>query len=216
MKHAVIIAHPNPRSLTHSAGQAYATAAHQNGHEVLTRDLYALGFDPCLRAEEIPVFTPPIPAPDVVAERAALADVDVFAFVYPFWFNAPPAILKGYVDRVFCIGFGFEPVLGDGTEPLLDGRRLITFSFSGAPDQWVQETGALTGLMNIFDRHFARMCGLAVVDHVHTGGIVPNMTGEAVQDVLTHVGAVFSKYFGEDAIGSQPVSSDAAIRGGDG
>jgi len=172
MKHAVIIAHPIHGSLTRSAGAAYAEAVRGFGHEAVVRDLYAMEFDPCLHAEEIPHLKMPNFRTDVVQERALLQHVDVFAFVYPFWFNAPPAILKGYVDRVFSTGFGFAPAVG-GTEPLLDGRKLISFSFSGAPDYWVQDTGALTGLVSMFDRHLARMCGLQLVDHVHTGGHCP-------------------------------------------
>lgn len=198
MKHAVIVAHPNSRSLTHSAGQAYAVAVRALGHQALVRDLYAIDFDPRLREAEIPHLSPPTPGRDVVAEREALADADVFAFVYPLWFNAPPAILKGYVDRIFCMGFGYGWTPG-GTEPLLDGRQLVSFTFSGAPDQWVHDTGALTGLVSTFDSHFARMCGLRLVDHVHTGGIVPNMTSEAVQDVLDRVADAVSTLFGPNA-----------------
>lgn len=197
MKHAVIIAHPNPRSLTHSVGEAYAVAARALGHDALIRDLYAIDFDPRLRDAEIPHLAAPTPGADVVAEREALADADVFAFVYPLWFNAPPAILKGYVDRVFSMGFGYGWTPA-GTEPLLDGRRLVSFTFSGAPDQWVQDTGALTGL-SMFDSHVARVCGLQLLDHVHTGGVVPNMTPEAVQDVLGRVADAVARLFGAGA-----------------
>lgn len=200
MKHAVIIAHPNSGSLTHSAARAYAEAARTLGHEVIIRDLYDMGFDPRLQAAEIPQDDLPSPGEDVLDERKALADVDVFAFVYPFWFNAPPAILKGYVDRVFSMGFGFEPVLGAGTSPLLDGRRLISFTFSGAPEQWVKDTGALQTLTALFDRHLAQMCGLLVVDHVHTGGIVRNMTEEAVADVLEKVRNTVTAHFGGETL----------------
>lgn len=200
MKHAVIIAHPNSRSLTHSVGEAYVVAARTLGHEALVRDLYGLDFDPRLRTAEIPHLAAPTPGADVVAERELLADVDVFALVYPFWFNAPPAILKGYVDRVFCMGFGYGWT-PEGTEPLLEGRRLVSFTFSGAPDQWVRDTGALTGLVSMFDRHFARVCGLQLVDHVHTGGVVSNMTPEAVQDVLNRVADAVARLFGPDANG---------------
>jgi NAD(P)H dehydrogenase (quinone) len=201
MKHAVIVAHPNPASLTRSAGEAYAEAARALGHEVLVRDLYALDFDPRLKLSELPGPAGATPAADVAAERAALADVDVFAFVYPFWFNAPPAILKGYVDRVFGMGFGYAAAIG-GTESLLDGRQLISFSFSGAPDQWVQDTGALKALMSIFDGHVARVCGLELVDHIHTGAIPPNMTKEAAEAVLASVREAVATLFGAAAVRS--------------
>jgi NAD(P)H dehydrogenase (quinone) len=105
------------------------------------------------------------------------------------------------VDRVFSMGFGFGPVPG-GTEPLLDGRRLISFSFSGAPDQWVQDTGALRALMGLFDSHVARMCGLELVDHIHVGGIVPDMRDDAVEDVLAQVREAVTTLFGASAMRS--------------
>jgi NAD(P)H dehydrogenase (quinone) len=195
MKHAVIVAHPNARSLSRSIAGAYAASVGALGQQVVLRDLYGMGFDPCLKAYEIPRSAEVQFAPDVVAERRLLADVDVFALVYPFWFNAPPAILKGYIDRVFSMGFGFEPGRG-GTEPLLDGKKLISFSLSGAPEHWVRDTGAMQALMTLFDRHLCAMCGLQLVDHVHTGGIVDNMTQEAVDEVLASVGRAVDAHFG--------------------
>jgi NAD(P)H dehydrogenase (quinone) len=194
MKHAVVVAHPNSESFTHAASAAYAKAAESLGHQVIVRDLYRMGFDPCLKAFEIPGAPGFRAAPDVVAERELLSDVDVFAFFYPFWFNAPPAILKGYADRIFCMGFGFEPAFG-GTSPLLSGRKLISFSFSGAPDAWVRETHALEALMTVFDRHLGGVTGLRVVDHLHIGAVAPNMTADAAQAILADVASSVDRHF---------------------
>jgi len=203
MKHAVIIAHPNPQSLACAVAKTYADAVAALGHTVVVRDLYRMGFDPCLKAAEVPRPSGFEFGADVTAERRQLADVDVFAFVYPFWFNAPPAILKGYVDRVFSMGFGYAPGLG-GTQPLLDGKKLISFSSSGAPDSWVRETGALQALMALFDRHLAAMCGLQLLDHVHVGGIVSDITSEAFDDVLDGVREAVEVQFGDVARTTAP------------
>ncbi len=196
MKHAVIIAHPNADSLTCTVAKTYADGVRALGQQVVVRDLYRMGFDPCLKASEIPKPSGFQFGADVVAERELLADVDVFAFVYPLWFNASPAMLKGYVDRVFSMGFGYEPAMG-GTEPLLEGKRMISFTSSGAPDHWVRETGALQALMALFDRHVSAMCGLQMIDHVHAGGIVSDMNDVAVEDVLDGVRRAVKAHFGE-------------------
>jgi NAD(P)H dehydrogenase (quinone) len=195
MKHAVIIAHPNAVSLTCAVAQTYRESVEALGDAVVVRDLYRMGFDPCLKASEIPSEAGCAFGPDVEAERKLLADVDVFAFVYPFWFNAPPAILKGYVDRVFGMGFGFEPGMG-GTEPMLERKRLISFTTSGAPTQWVRDTGALTALATLFDRHLSAMCGLQLVDHVHNGGVVADMNEVAFEEVLNSVRRAVDVQFG--------------------
>lgn len=188
MKHAVILAHPKPDSFCASLASYYAAAARELGHEAIIRDLYAMKFDPCLKAAEIPTLEGFAPAADVEAEREVLADADVFALVYPFWFNAPPAILKGYIDRVFSMGFGYEPIAG-GTVPLLYGRKLISITTSGAPDDWVRQTGALAALHTVFDKHVADMTGMSVADHVHFGGITPVLTPEWADEMRREVRA---------------------------
>jgi NAD(P)H dehydrogenase (quinone) len=194
VKHAVIFAHPKVESFTASVAKAYEAAARALGHSVITRDLYRMNFDPRLAADEIP-FAPNFrPRPDVEAERKLLEDVDVFALVYPLWLNAPPAILKGYLDRVF--GFGFAYGKEGHSGPLLHGRSLITFSSSGAPLHWVQETGALDALGKLFDQYFAELCGMRFLERVHFGGIVPMIRDDAVAARLAEVRDHVNKHFG--------------------
>ena len=140
MKHVVIFAHPNAQSFTGSVAEVYANAVRALGHTVIMRDLYRIGFDPCLKPSEIPSDKVFGPAPDVVAERALLKDAEVFALVYPLWLYAPPAIMKGYMERVFGFGFAYGAE-GHSYNPLLSGRKLISFSSSGSPFAWVQKTG---------------------------------------------------------------------------
>lgn len=196
MKHAIIVAHPNAASLNCAIAKAYAEGVEALGHTCVTRDLYRMDFDPRLKAGEIPGPEGARFGDDVVAERRTLSDCDVFAFVYPLWFNAPPAILKGYVDRVFSYGFGYEPAL-HGADPLLTGRRLISFTTSGAPEAWVRDTGALTALSTLFDAHVAAVCGLTVVDHIHIGAVTPGVTAEAVAQILEEVKTAVRHAFGE-------------------
>lgn len=194
MKHAVIFAHPKTESFTGSVANTYAEAAAALGHQVVMRDLYRMHFDPCLPEDELPFAGGAHPRPDVAAERQLLADANVFVLIYPFWLNAPPAILKGYLDRVF--GYGFAYGRGGRSEPLLHGKRLITFSSSGAPLDWVRKTGTFGAVEKLFDSYFAELCGLALVDHVHFGGIVPMIRADAVAAKLDSVREAVKKHFG--------------------
>lgn len=195
MQHAIIVAHPNPDSFNQSVVRTYATALADKGHQVIVRDLYAMDFDPRLKAEEIPGAKNFAPKDDVKRERELLSGVRAFAFVYPLWLNAPPAILKGYLDRVFGMGFAYGPG-GGGTMPLLSGRSLMVFTSSGAPTDWVKETGAFDALSKLFDQHFASVCGLKILDHVHFGNVVPGMRPDAIERLLASVRAGAAKHFG--------------------
>jgi NAD(P)H dehydrogenase (quinone) len=159
------------------------------------RDLYGMAFDPCLKADEIPTSPGFAPRADVVGERLILGDTDVFALFYPFWLNAPPAMLKGYLDRVFGMGFAYGKG-GGGNEPLLRGRKLISFTTSGAPTEWVMKTGALEAVRALFDEHVAAVCGLQVIEHMHFGGIVPGIRGDVVARHQQAVRDLVARQFG--------------------
>jgi NAD(P)H dehydrogenase (quinone) len=197
MKHAVIVAHPRAASFTHTLARGYLDAVQAMGHRTEIRDLYELNFDPRLRADEIPDAAGFAPGDDVKAERTLLADADIFVFVYPFWFNAPPAMLKGYLERVFGMGFSYSRISG-GTKPLFVGRKMFSISTSGAPQDWVRQTGALDAERKLFDSHFAAVCGLGVVDHVHFGGIVPGIRADFVERCVDDLKAVVRRHFASE------------------
>lgn len=194
MKHAIIACHPKPRSFTMAMAEAYAAGLADQGHVSVMRDLYRIGFDPRLAADELPSDKGFAPHEDVTAERRLLSDVQSFAFFYPVWFNAQPAMLKGYLDRVFGMGFGYGMGEG-GNTPLLAGRSMISFSSSGAPKSWLVETGAWDAMRKLCDEHFGGVTGLAVLDHIHFGGVSPNMMAEAVRACAADVRMAAARRF---------------------
>jgi NAD(P)H dehydrogenase (quinone) len=157
-----------------------------------------MGFDPLLKASERPDAPSHAPGADVAAERALLDDADVFAFVYPLWFNAPPAMLKGYIDRVFGAGFGYRTLRNGGEDPLLVGRRMISFTSSGSTRARLEEQGAWMSIRQLFDAHFANMCGLEVVDHVHFPSIVTGLAKRWVDENLWVTEQKVLEHFGVD------------------
>jgi NAD(P)H dehydrogenase (quinone) len=178
---AVLVAHPRRRSFTITMSTAFARAARAAGTEVVERDLYRLRFDPRLRAAEMPDHPRPVVRPDAARERAAIADADIFAFFYPLWFNATPAMMKGYVDRVFGAGFGYTAQQHGGNQPGLRGRRMIAFTSSGAPQDWVERSGAWAAMQTHFDAHFSAMTGLENIAHHNFGGVVGGLRDDVVE-----------------------------------
>jgi NAD(P)H dehydrogenase (quinone) len=197
MKHAVIIAHPRTESFTATVAEVYSQACTELGCDIVTRDLYRIGFDPCLKPEEMPGTASFSPGTDVKNERALLRDCDVFAFFYPLWLNTPPAILKGYMERVFGWGFAYGDD-GHSYNPLLRGRRFISFTSSGAPKGWLKEIGALDALCTVFDDYFAKLCGMTSVDHVHVGGVTHGANLFFVEARLGDVRKAVVQHFGKD------------------
>ena len=206
MKHALIISHPSTNSFTASMARAYAAACGALSHDTVIRDLYAMQFNPCLAAVELPFAADFQPEPDVVMERELLKSCDVFALFYPLWLNAPPAMIKGYLERVFGFGFAY----GDGGHsynPLLTGRKLVSFSSSGAPLSWEIQTGALAAVRTLFDDYFAGLCGMNALEHVHFGGVTPGASESFVRARIEDVHGTVNKHFG-----GQHVTDDCTAR----
>lgn len=197
MKHAVIMSHPNAQSFTTSVAEAYAKACEALGHEVVIRDLYRMGFDPCLKPAELPFASAARPESSVILERSLLKDCDVFALFYPLWLNAPPAMMKGYLERVFGFGFAYGAG-GRSYNPLLTGRKLISFSSSGAPLQWLKQTGALAAICALFDDYFASLCGMTALEHIHVGGVTPGASTPFIEARLEDVRKTVTKHFGSE------------------
>ena len=198
MKIALILAHPSSTSYGAALAKTCAQALGEAGADVIVRDLYAMDFDPRLTAAEL-AGAGQRPEADVVAERVVLSAVDGLLLVYPLWFNGPPAILKGYVDRVLSAGFGYQPT-AHGADPLLVGKTLMSVTTSGAPDIWVEKTGALNTLNRHFDLHLSAMTGLRVVGHEHLGGIGPDMSPDFAESGLDQARAsVVTAFLGLDS-----------------
>lgn len=132
----VVLAHPDPRSLNHAIAQRTADVLERLGHAVLLHDLQAEGFDPVLPAAEIPRGAP---LPPVVQRHCAeLAQADGIVVVHPNWWGQPPAILKGWIDRVFRPGVAYAFEEGDSGEGvpvgLLRARTAVVLNTSNTPD----------------------------------------------------------------------------------
>lgn len=198
VKHAVIFAHPSAQSFTASVAAAYTQAVESLGHTAVQRDLYRIGFDPCLKETEVATSRAFQVGDDVLSERKLIVSCDVFALIYPLWLNTPPAMLKGYLDRVFGFGFAYGAG-GRSYEPLMGGRQLISFTSSGAPAAWLHQTGSWNALQALFDTYFATLCGMKVVGHVHTGGMNSEASTSFVQARLHDVRAAVMQHFGSSA-----------------
>jgi len=182
-KHAVILCHPAETSFNRAVADRYVEAARARGHEAVLRDLYRLGFDPVLREEERQGH----PAADVNAEWGVLGKPDVFVLIYPIWFGAPPAMLVGYIDRVF--GAGRERGAGGegGPGTLLEGKHLVSLTSSGSMRAWLSEKGVLGSLRTVYDRYLSDVFGFAETARYHFDGITADLPERDVRQHLAEV-----------------------------
>ena len=132
---SIILAHPDKNSFNHAIASIVAERVVQNGHEIHFHDLYAEGFDPILPGNEIPSGSV---LPQAVENHCTeISSADGIVIVHPNWWGQPPAILKGWIDRVIRPGVAYkflENDCGEGVpEGLLKARSAIVFNTSDTP-----------------------------------------------------------------------------------
>ena len=109
MRVLVIYAHPDPDSLNGAIHREILSALSAAGHEVDDIDLYADGFDPVLSAaERRDYFEPERNRARVTDYAARIEAAEGLVFCFPTWCLGPPAILKGFFDRVMVPGVSFR------------------------------------------------------------------------------------------------------------
>ena len=181
IRHLVVCASPAPAGFGHAVVDAYVDAVTKAGQQAIVRDLYGIGFDPVLKADERPDAPHWAPSADVAAELEFVRQASILVLVYPIWYGLPPAILKGYVDRVLGANYSFHRFRNEAGQPPLVGKPLLSFSTSGTPLAWLHERSQILALREIFDVYLWRGFGMKQSRHVMLDEVVANMPAAAAE-----------------------------------
>lgn len=158
MKVLVVHCHPNPGSLVTAAKDRVLAGLGRAGHEVRLADLYADGFRPEVSLDEWRLHHSPGVADDLAGYAADLRWAEALVFVYPTWWSGQPAMLKGWMDRVWASGVAWE--LPEGARilrPLLtDIRRLAIVTTHGS-SKWINAIEGESGKRTVF-RSLRSLC----------------------------------------------------------
>lgn len=132
MKASLILAHPYPGSFNHAIFKTVQSTLKKMSVLVFAHDLYAEGFDPVLTVDELG--KNPCRNLKVTQYTSELLDSDLLFFIHPNWWGQPPAILKGYIDRVIRPPYTYDFPENDsgGGLPIgkLKGKIGIVFNTS--------------------------------------------------------------------------------------
>lgn len=140
----VVYCHPDPESFNASIRDTVVDALRQAGHQVRLLDLYADGFDPIMGCEERRAYhTKKINEIPVADHLALIRQADGLLFVYPTWWYGLPAMLKGWLDRVWVPHVTFSmPENGQPVRPLMTHIRFLGgITTCGAPWWWTKFVG---------------------------------------------------------------------------
>ncbi|WP_433274371.1 NAD(P)H oxidoreductase [Actinosynnema sp. CS-041913] len=155
MRALLVVAHHRKDSLTaHLAARARARLE-AGGVEVDLLDLHAEGFDPRMSSEDEPDWADAgkVYSPEVRAHMARIVAADLVTVVFPVWWFGPPAILKGWIDRVWNHGFAYGP-------SVVGGKRMRWLGLAGESASSYEERG----VADVLDRQLrvgvSEFCGI--------------------------------------------------------
>ena len=201
MKVLIVHAHYEPQSFTSALKNAAVETLTAAGHEVRVSDLYAMNWNPvaatsdfaapanpdyCVYALEQRQAFERASLPEDIAEQIAAVDwCDLLIFNFPlFWFSVP-AILKGWIDRVFVSGhfYGGKRFYDQGG--MRGKRAMLCFTLGGQPHMFGPDAihGEMDTLLRPIQRGALAYCGFSVLPPF-IGYHIPYITAEARQAIL--------------------------------
>jgi putative NADPH-quinone reductase len=192
---SIVLAHPNPGSFNHAIANAAAEALRKNGHKVALHDLCQEQFPPLLPAAELQADAKLEPV--IASHCKEIVAADGIIIVHPNWWGMPPAILKGWIDRVLRMGIAYRFEANDKGEGvpvgLLRAKAAIVFNTANTPDD---RERAIFGdpLENIWKKCVFDFCGVRNV-HRRTFSVVitstPRQRAEWLQEAAQTAARLF-------------------------
>lgn len=131
MRILIILGNQRPGSFCHAIAQTAADELAAAGHETIFHDLYAEQWDPVLPDDEIPKGSRR--AAIVQQHCDELAAADGMLVIHPNWWSMPPAILKGWIDRVLCQGVAYDIAEGGQIVGYLRKKMVVVWTTSNTP-----------------------------------------------------------------------------------
>ncbi len=164
MRHLIIYAHPNENSLNHSLFQAVIENLSSENHEIIVRDLNVICFNPVLSLEDIQGQRIGKVSDDVKTEQDFISWAEHITFIYPIWWTGMPAIMKGFIDRVFSYGFAYRYDQGI-QKGLLNGKQAVIINTHGKSHEEYRQIGMDKALSLVSDVGIFQYCGFKINQH---------------------------------------------------
>lgn len=164
MRHLIIYAHPNENSLNHHLLNTVIETLQYHNEEIIVRDLYDIGFNPVLSLNDMQGQRMGKVSDDVKTEQDHISWAEQITFIYPIWWTGLPAMMKGYIDRVFSYGFAYRYDQGI-QKGLLKGKKTVIINTHGKSHEEYEKTGMDKALTLTSDNGIFVYSGLEIIRH---------------------------------------------------
>ncbi|MFB3851197.1 MAG: NAD(P)H-dependent oxidoreductase [Acidobacteriota bacterium] len=191
MKIAIIYAHPNPKSFNAAVCEKVISSLNSIKAEYRLIDLYKENFKTSLDAKDFESLAKGEMPQDVVKYQKDILWADKLIFIFPVWWWSYPAILKGFIDRVFLKGFAYD-FDQNGLVKLLKHQKALVFMTTGGPKEGYEKNNAVEILKRPLSEGVLSFCGIDNTDF-HIFYAVPYCTEEERKNYLNQVEEAIKK-----------------------
>jgi NAD(P)H dehydrogenase (quinone) len=170
MKYLLIYVHPNPKSFNHAILETISAELRKKKKEFKVRDLYKIGFNPTLSMKDLTAIENGDVPKDIKREQNYITKADTLILIFPIWWSAMPAMLKGYIDRVFSMKFAYD-ITEDAVIGLLKGKKVFIVSTTGASREDYEKMGAFKMMNMSIDMAIFQFSGMKVIGHKYLSSV---------------------------------------------
>lgn len=188
----VVVSHPNRSSLTHAVADRLVASIRSNGpgHSAEPVDLAAEGFDPRFTANDVAVSLRQVPPEEaILREQARIDRADLLVLVYPIYWWSFPALLKGWIDRVFITGWAYDETEA-GIVKKLHHLPIHLIALGAADLRTYARHGYFGAMRTQIDHGIFDYCGAPVIT---TELLLSEAGPEAMLDRATEIGRNLAK-----------------------
>ncbi len=195
MKISVILAHPSQESFNHAIATVAIKTLNENGHKVYFHDLYQENFAPLLPSEEFPKGA--VLPPEIEKHCKEIFQAQGIIIIHPNWWGQPPAVLKGWIDRVLRPGVAYQFREGDKGEGvpigLLKAKSAIVFNTSNTETKREKKVFG-DPLETLWKNCIFNLCGIPAF-HRRTFSVIVISSPQQRKNWLNEVRQTIDKYY---------------------
>jgi NAD(P)H dehydrogenase (quinone) len=156
MKVLIVYNHPKPESFNNAILESFTKGLEESGHSYEVIDLHTINFEPRTQPEDLGQFAgQPMPQ-DVLDQQEKVNSAEAMVFIFPRTGLGFPAMMKGWIDRVFSFGFAYRAD-EKGNEGLLKHQKVLLMDTTGWPEEFYKATGSGEAIKTINTTTFNAM-----------------------------------------------------------
>ncbi len=156
----IIFGHPDPDSFNGTILKTIENKLTDKQYQFISKNLYQLNFNPILTLDDLTKMQDSTVASDIAIEHEDIKWAKNIIFIYPIWWSGQPAMIKGWIDRVFSPGFAYAFQEDGSAKGLLSDKTVMVITTTRSGENNMVESGLAAAIEKIMMEGILGFCGI--------------------------------------------------------